>query len=72
VRGYLSVCWRLAPQMPVRAESTSGGRTLSGRISPIARSLVMLEALLCQLLPVALIARLVTLEIEHQRMTRQP
>jgi hypothetical protein len=32
----------------------------------------MLEALLCQLLPVAPIARLVTLEIEHQRMTRQP
>jgi hypothetical protein len=38
----------------------------------LARSLVMLEALVGQLFPVILIARLVTLEIEHQARTRQP
>jgi hypothetical protein len=37
----------------------------------LARSLVMLEALVGQLFPVILIARLVTLEIEHQARTRQ-
>jgi hypothetical protein len=41
-------------------------------LSPLARSLVMLEALVGQLFPVVLIARLVTMEIEHQRGTRQP
>lgn len=46
-----------------------------GDIVPIrsfARSLVMLEALVGQLFPVILIARLVTMEIEHQKSTRQP
>jgi len=38
----------------------------------LARSLVMLEALVGQLFPVILIARLVTLEIEHQESNRQP
>jgi Ion channel len=36
-------------------------------LSPLARSLVVLEALVGQLFPVILIARLVTLEIEYQR-----
>jgi voltage-gated potassium channel Kch len=36
-------------------------------ISPLARSLVVLEALVGQLFPVILIARLVTLEIQYQR-----
>jgi Ion channel len=36
-------------------------------LSPLARSLVMLEGLVGQLFPVILIARLVTMEIEHQR-----
>ena len=36
-------------------------------ISPLARSLVVLEALVGQLFPVILIARLVTLEIQSQR-----
>jgi hypothetical protein len=39
-------------------------------LSPIARSLVVLEALVGQLFPVILIARLVAMEIEYQR-TRQ-
>jgi hypothetical protein len=38
----------------------------------VARSLVMLEGLVGQLFPVILIARLVTMEIEHQVKTRQP
>ena len=37
----------------------------------LARSLVMLEALVGQLFPVILIARLVSMEIEHQATTRQ-
>ena len=41
-------------------------------LKPIARSLVMLEALVGQLFPVILIARLVTMEIEHQARTRKP
>jgi Ion channel len=36
-------------------------------LSPLARSLVILEALVGQLFPVILIARLVTMEIDHQR-----
>jgi hypothetical protein len=36
-------------------------------LSPLARSLVVLEALVGQLFPVILIARLVTLEIQYQR-----
>jgi hypothetical protein len=36
-------------------------------VSPLARSLVVLEALMGQLYPVLLIARLVTLEIQYQR-----
>jgi hypothetical protein len=36
-------------------------------LSPFARSLVVLEALVGQLFPVILIARLVTLEIQSQR-----
>jgi hypothetical protein len=36
-------------------------------LRPIARSLVMLEALIGQLYPAILIARLVTLEIETRR-----
>jgi Ion channel len=38
-------------------------------LSPLARSLVMLEGLVGQLFPVLLIARLVTMEIEHQQKT---
>ena len=36
-------------------------------ISPLARALVVLEALVGQLFPVILIARVVTLEIQYQR-----
>jgi voltage-gated potassium channel Kch len=36
-------------------------------LSPLARALVVLEALVGQLFPVILIARLVTLEIQYQR-----
>ena len=36
-------------------------------ISPLARALVVLEALVGQLFPVSLIARVVTLEIQYQR-----
>jgi hypothetical protein len=36
-------------------------------VSPLARALVVLEALVGQLFPVILIARLVTLEIQYQR-----
>jgi hypothetical protein len=36
-------------------------------VSPFARSLVVLEALVGQLFPVILIARLVAMEIEYQR-----
>jgi hypothetical protein len=41
-------------------------------LNPLARSLVLLEALVGQLFPVLLIARLVTMEIEHQGRTREP
>jgi hypothetical protein len=40
-------------------------------LSPLARALVVMEALVGQLFPVILIARLVTLEIEYQR-NREP
>jgi voltage-gated potassium channel len=40
-------------------------------VRSLARSLVMLEALVGQLFPVILIARLVTLEIEHQNKSNQ-
>ena len=40
-------------------------------VSPIARSLVVLEALVGQLFPVILIARLVSLEMEYHR-AREP
>jgi Ion channel len=39
-------------------------------VGPVARSLVVLEALVGQLFPVILIARLVALEIEYQRNQR--
>ncbi|HJU09535.1 MAG TPA: potassium channel family protein [Candidatus Binataceae bacterium] len=39
-------------------------------VHPLARSLAMLEGLVGQLFPVILIARLVTMEIEHQRKNR--
>ncbi|MBV8359007.1 MAG: two pore domain potassium channel family protein [Deltaproteobacteria bacterium] len=41
-------------------------------IRSLARSLVMLEALVGQLFPVILIARLVTMEIEHHKRSDQP
>jgi len=41
-------------------------------VRSLARSLVMLEALVGQLFPVILIARLVTMEIEHQNRSHQP
>jgi hypothetical protein len=37
-------------------------------LSPLARSLVMLESLVGQLFPVILIARLVAMEIEYHRI----
>jgi Ion channel len=39
-------------------------------LSPLARSLVVLEALVGQLFPVILIARLVTMEIDYHQRTR--
>jgi hypothetical protein len=39
-------------------------------LNPVARSLAMLEALVGQLFPVLLIARLVTMEIDYQQKTR--
>ncbi|HZP45519.1 MAG TPA: potassium channel family protein [Candidatus Binataceae bacterium] len=38
-------------------------------VSPLARSLVVLEALIGQLFPVILIARLVAMELEHRRLS---
>jgi hypothetical protein len=40
-------------------------------VSPLARSLAVLEGLLGQLFPVILIARLVAMEIEYQRTRKQ-
>jgi Ion channel len=39
-------------------------------LNPLARSLVVLEALVGQLFPVILIARLVTMELDYQQRTR--
>ena len=39
-------------------------------LNPLARSLVVLEALVGQLFPVILIARLVTMEIDYHQRTR--
>jgi len=40
-------------------------------LNPLARSLVVLEALVGQLFPVILIARLVTMEIDYHQRTRR-
>jgi Ion channel len=40
-------------------------------VSPLARSLAMLEGLVGQLFPVILIARLVAMELEYQRTRKQ-
>jgi len=41
-------------------------------LKPLARSLVVLEALVGQLFPVILIARLVTMELDYHQRTRPP